>query len=153
MRESHPAPGSAEGTDRSSIAEFPSAAVRLLAAAGLDLFGALAAATYDDLVPSGWRSDRLLPGARSAWVIGSGGQAFARAALAAGGGDPIDRATRHAMSECLRALSSQRASRPTKAGTQISVPWVVRPDSAHRVGCACWCIPRSVRGWLFVPSC
>jgi hypothetical protein len=69
-----------------------------LDAAGLGLLGAMAASRYDGLVPAAWRSLALLPGARSALVVASGGRAlFAayraspEAALAA---DPLDAYTR-----------------------------------------------------------
>lgn len=104
MRASRPVPASADGTRRSTIPTFPSAAARRLVDAGLEPFGALDVPRYDALVPAGWHSEQVLPDARSAWVIGSGGAKFARAALAEGGADPIDRATRRGSSACVGAL-------------------------------------------------
>jgi hypothetical protein len=79
----------------------------LLDAAGLDLRGALAPAEYDARVPPAWRTERLLPGARSLLVIGSGGRALWRA-LEAGGGargrDPLDAHTEAALAACVALL-------------------------------------------------
>lgn len=44
--------------------------------AGLNLRGAIAANDYDAGVPAAWRSAELLPGARSALVVASGGRAL-----------------------------------------------------------------------------
>jgi hypothetical protein len=79
----------------------------LLDAAGLDLRGALSRAEYDAQVPAAWRSERLLPEARSALVVGSGGRALWRAAEVSGalaGGDPLDRHTERALAACVAAL-------------------------------------------------
>jgi len=80
----------------------------LLDAAGLDLRGALACASYDAQVPSAWQSSRLLPDARSALVVGSGGRALWRAARASGAlaiaHDPLDAHTERALAACVAAL-------------------------------------------------
>jgi hypothetical protein len=80
----------------------------LLDAAGLDLRGALSRADYDARVPAAWRSDRLLPGARGALVVGSGGRALWRAAEASGalaaGDDPLDAHSERALAACVAAL-------------------------------------------------
>ncbi|MDP6977591.1 MAG: hypothetical protein QF570_03180 [Myxococcota bacterium] len=47
-----------------------------LGACGLNVAGVLRVDTYDSLVPDAWQSGALLPGAASAYVIGSGGSAF-----------------------------------------------------------------------------
>ncbi len=51
-----------------------------LAAAGLNVAGVLRCEQFDALVPAAWRSQVLLPGATSVFVIGSGGPRFYRAA-------------------------------------------------------------------------
>lgn len=50
-----------------------------LAEAGVNLAGVLTIGAYDERVPSGWRSAALLPSARSAVVLATGGPAFFRA--------------------------------------------------------------------------
>jgi hypothetical protein len=47
-----------------------------LDAAGLNLCGALSVVSYDSLVPAAWRTAALLPDARTALVVGSGGRAL-----------------------------------------------------------------------------
>lgn len=66
-----------------------------LDAAGWNLRGALPIARYDACVAAPWRSPNLLPAARSAFVLGSGGRALWSAfrsapEYAAGGRDPVD---------------------------------------------------------------
>jgi hypothetical protein len=65
-----------------------------LDAAGLNLRGALSAARYDALVPGAWRTSALLPDARTALVVGSGGRALWSALRAApefdAVSDPVD---------------------------------------------------------------
>lgn len=56
---------------------LPSTAER----SGVNVAGALSAATYDRLVPPAWRSGAVLPGARRALVLGCGGRSFGQAAL------------------------------------------------------------------------
>ena len=77
-----------------------------LEAAGFNAAGALAVEHYDELVPPAWRSARVLPGARSAAVLGCGGRAFgealSRAALA--GEHPIDAFTRASVERAVQAL-------------------------------------------------
>jgi hypothetical protein len=80
----------------------------LLDAAGLDLRGALSPSACDALVPPAWRCGVLLPGARSALVVGSGGRALWRAARAAGaaGADPLDLHTARALEACVAELTA-----------------------------------------------
>jgi hypothetical protein len=59
-------------------------------AAGLNLAGALPIAEHDRIVPDAWRSHRLLPGATSAVVIGSGGRLLQRRHRASGRGSSLD---------------------------------------------------------------
>jgi len=66
-----------------------------LEAAGFNLHGVLGAADWDARVPSAWRCAALLPGARSALVLGAGGRALftafsASPEAAAGRRDPLD---------------------------------------------------------------
>ena len=73
-------------------AEF---ALRILDEAGLNLRGFLSAESYDALVPPEWHSERLMSGARSIVVVGSGGRALYEAFLASPehkdpGKDPLD---------------------------------------------------------------
>lgn len=66
----------------------------LLAEAGWNLRGALPIERYDARVAAPWRAPELLPGARSALVLGSGGralwQAFQRSPEFARERDPLD---------------------------------------------------------------
>jgi epoxyqueuosine reductase QueG len=83
----------------------------LLDAAGLTLRGVLAPAGYDARVPSAWRCAALLPGARSVWVVGSGGRALWSAAEASGAlrasPDPLDAHTERALGACVALLRSE----------------------------------------------
>lgn len=82
---------------------------RRLDAAGLDLRGALAPREYDARVPSAWRCEVLLPGARSVLVVGSGGRALWRAAgegAQRGEPDPLDAHTRRVLLECAALLEA-----------------------------------------------
>lgn len=86
-----------------------------LEAAGLNLAGVLAAGTHDALVPPPWRSAALLPGARSAVVLGSGGRALFDAFRASpeardGAPDPLDRFVRGAVEAAASALGAQRGA-------------------------------------------
>ena len=69
-----------------------------LDAAGLNLRAALPIARYDAAVPETWRSAALLPDARSAIVVASGGRAlwdaFSRAPEFGGTAHPLDAYTR-----------------------------------------------------------
>jgi len=79
----------------------------LLDAAGLNLRGALAAPDYDARVPPAWRLAEWLPGARSVWVIGSGGPALWSALEASGRAaerDPLDAHTARALARCVALL-------------------------------------------------
>jgi hypothetical protein len=59
-------------------------------AAGLNLAGALPIRDYDCIVPEAWSSRRLLPGARSAIVIGSGGRLLHRRRCASAPQSSVD---------------------------------------------------------------
>jgi hypothetical protein len=80
----------------------------LLEVSGFNVAGALAAQTYDRLVPPAWRCEQILPGARRALVLGCGGRGFGRAALQSpelrGGADPVDRFAARVMGELESAL-------------------------------------------------
>ena len=80
----------------------------LLDAAGLDLRGALSPSAYDALVPPAWRCAALLPGARSALVVASGGRALWRAASESGadGSDPLDLHTARALEACVAEVTA-----------------------------------------------
>jgi hypothetical protein len=80
-----------------------------LEAAGLGLAGVLSAAAHDARVPPAWRCAALLPGARSAVVLASGGRSLFRAFRAApeardGAADPLDRFVRRAVEGAVAAL-------------------------------------------------
>jgi epoxyqueuosine reductase QueG len=66
----------------------------VLGPAGFDVCGVIPIARYDARVAEPWRSQRLLPAARRAVVIGSGGRAlwsaFARSPEFSRGSDPLD---------------------------------------------------------------
>ena len=80
-----------------------------LDAAGLNLRAALPTATYDAAVPEAWRSGALLPGARAAIVVASGGRAlwdaFARSPEFALACDPLDAYTRRVTESAARELA------------------------------------------------
>lgn len=80
----------------------------MLAAAGWNLRAALPIARWDALVPAAFRSARLLPGARSALVLGSGGRALWQAFRASPEhgrpGDPLDAMTERVAEQAARAL-------------------------------------------------
>ena len=86
-----------------------------LDAAGLNLRGVLDAARWDALVPQAWRAQTLLPGARSVWLLASGGRALFEAFLRAPESrlprDPLDAYTRRVAEETAEALrrTGQRA--------------------------------------------
>lgn len=88
--------------------ELAGRVVARLDAAGLGLRGALSAADYDARVPSAWRCARLLPDARSAVVVGSGGRSLWRAARGTGAlaqsDDLLDAHTEQALAACVAAL-------------------------------------------------
>ncbi len=69
-----------------------------LDAAGLGLRAPLAIERYDEAVPDAWRSRQLLPGARAAIVVASGGRslwdAFSRSSEFETSPDPLDAYTR-----------------------------------------------------------
>lgn len=58
---------------------LPPDVARGLDAAGLNLRASLSAQRWNDLVPAAWRTRALLPGARSALLLASGGRALWRA--------------------------------------------------------------------------
>jgi epoxyqueuosine reductase len=89
----------------------------ILAAAGFNLRGALCAARFDALVPEPWRASALLPDARSALVLASGGRALWQAFRASpecdGGADPLDRYTERVV--CAAAEVVSRAGQAARA--------------------------------------
>jgi ferredoxin len=88
-----------------------------LDAAGLNLRGALSAARYDGLVPGAWRTPALLPDARTALVVGSGGRALWSALRAApefdAASDPVETYTARVLDALTGDLS--RAGHPSRA--------------------------------------
>jgi len=62
---------------------LPRAAAAALEASGFNLAGCLGIAAYDEIAPAGWRSERLLPAAGSAILLGTGGRALGHALDAA----------------------------------------------------------------------
>jgi len=88
-----------------------------LAGAGFNLCGALSAARYDALVPGAWRSAELLPDARTALVVASGGRALWTALQAApehaAPSDPVDTYTARVLDALARDLST--AGHPSRA--------------------------------------
>ena len=78
--------------------------------AGLNLRAALPIAGYDAAVPAAWRSARLLPRARTAIVVASGGRAlwdaFSRAPEYGAAADPLDAYTRRVAEAAARELES-----------------------------------------------
>ena len=80
----------------------------LLDSAGLHLRAALDAAIWDAAVPPAWRSEALLPGARAAVLVASGGRAlwraFERAAEFGVGPDPLDTYTRRVVEAAADSL-------------------------------------------------
>ncbi len=81
----------------------------------MNVRGVLDAARWDALVPPAWRTAALLPGARSAWLLASGGralfEAFRRAPESALARDPLDTYTRRVAEETAASLrdAGQRA--------------------------------------------
>lgn len=59
----------------------------LLERSGFNAWGVVSAGRYDELVPSAWRTSLLLPGARAAVLLATGGPAFFRAAVGRRSGD------------------------------------------------------------------
>lgn len=92
---------------QAAIAKFE----RELRAAGLNLPACLAAARYDALVPSAWSSQRLMPAARSVFVLAAGGRdffgAFSASAEAAGTDDPLDAFTHRVVTAAAEAVDGR----------------------------------------------
>ncbi|MDH3519167.1 MAG: hypothetical protein OEM49_01825 [Myxococcales bacterium] len=88
-----------------------------LDAAGLNVRGALSAERYDGLVPPAWRTAVLLPAARSAVVVASGGRALWEAFRAApefgAAQDPLDAYTARVVGDL--AAHWAQAGHPTRA--------------------------------------
>jgi epoxyqueuosine reductase QueG len=82
-----------------------------LAAVGLNVSGVLSADRYDALVPPAWRAARLLPDARSAVVVASGGRALWNALRSSPEygqrADPVDRYTRRVTEALAQALTRE----------------------------------------------
>jgi hypothetical protein len=123
---------------------LPGKAAGALESAGFNLAGCIAAEAYDAIVPAGWRSDLLLPGARSAILLGTGGRALERAMQVArepvDPDDPVDRFVGRAVSALVAALcaaghetrsfsyAERRASdgAPSDAGSFVSMVALAR---------------------------
>lgn len=88
-----------------------------LDAAGMNLRAALPPPRYDALVPPAWRASALLPDARTALVVASGGRALWRALRGspelATDPDPVDAYTARALGELVGDLVS--AGQPSRA--------------------------------------
>ncbi len=82
-----------------------------LEGAGFNAAGALPTQRYDALVPPAWRAERLLPGARSAALLGCGGRAFGEAVARSPCAEPhpIDRFTRRAVEAAVGVLERRGA--------------------------------------------
>jgi hypothetical protein len=74
----------------------------------MNVRGVLDAARWDALVPPAWQTRALLPGARSAWLLASGGralfEALRRAPESALACDPLDAYTRRVAQETAATL-------------------------------------------------
>ena len=85
-----------------------SSALARLRDRGLDLAAALPPGDWDAIAEGGWRCERLLPGARSVLLVGSGGRSLGRAlggaALAGGAPNPVDDHCRAALDEAAAEL-------------------------------------------------
>lgn len=96
---------------------LPDAAARPLVAAGFNVCGLLSIETYDSLVPPPWRSARVLPGARSVAVLGTGGGRFESLWLAArdearvGTDDPADDFARAALEHARTGFDADGGTR------------------------------------------
>jgi len=88
-----------------------------LDAAGFNLCGALSATRYDALVPAAWRTAALLPDARTALVVASGGRALWTALRAApeidAACDPVDTYTARVLGDLAQRLLE--AGQPSRA--------------------------------------
>jgi hypothetical protein len=88
-----------------------------LAGAGFNLCGALCVARYDALVPGAWQAAELLPEARTALVVASGGRALWTALQAAperaAPSDPVDTYAARVVDAIARDLST--AGHPSRA--------------------------------------
>jgi epoxyqueuosine reductase QueG len=85
--------------------------------AGFNVFGAISAPSYDDLVTASWRCAALCPDARSVVIVGSGGpalfEAFAVSPEAALSDDPLDAYTRRVIeTEAPKLGAPNRAAFP-----------------------------------------
>ena len=82
-----------------------------LPAAGFNLAGVLKAADFDRAVPPAWRSEVLLPRARSAVVLGCGGRGFGEAFEASAEArqpvDPVDRFTGRVVREAAERMAAR----------------------------------------------
>jgi hypothetical protein len=79
-----------------------------LEAGGLDLAAPLDRDSYDASVAPAWRCERVCPGSRSVWIVGSAGRAFwshlARAPEAEDPEHPVDRYTLRVLEQAARRL-------------------------------------------------
>ena len=87
---------------------LPARVAQALELAGCNVFGCLSREAYDARVPEPWWASVLLPGARSALLIASGGrslfEAFSRAPESGLAGDPLDAYTRRVIETQLAGL-------------------------------------------------
>jgi hypothetical protein len=145
----------------SRLAEIEAA----LDAAGLNLRGALPVTRYNAFVPAAWRTATLLPEARTALVMGSGGRALWDALRVApefdAVSDPVDTYTARTLEILARDLT--RAGHPSRA---LYPPWSVgaargptsspsdaRRGSAFSVASGSSSIPSMGPGCRFGLSC
>ena len=105
---------SAERLDSLAALGLPAEAAEPLARAGFNLAGVLAGVDYDAQVPPGWRTERLLFGARSVVVLATGGPEFGRAIDAEPGGPH----PRHPVDDFTRRVTGRAAQTLTDSGWQ-----------------------------------
>ncbi len=112
----------------------------MLDAAGLGLRGAIEIARYDEAVPGAWRSAAILPHARTAIVVASGGRslwdAFARAPEFGAATDPLDAYTRRITEAATAQLEPQvsRSERKFRAASRRRAKTIGPASEGHRRG-------------------
>jgi hypothetical protein len=104
----------------------------LLESAGFGIVGVLPITDYDARVPDPWRSSALLPGARSAYVLGTGGGAFEAGWLAAESG-PTPRAG-HPADEHARAVLRDAVATLERETGERADAWLYCDRAAARGG-------------------
>jgi len=101
---------------------LPATTADALAEAGFDVCGLLTIDAYDERVPAPWRSGALLPGARSAILLGTGGGRFETAwgeAAAESEAVPSDPADAYARGVCTAAARSIATETGERAGAWL----------------------------------